>query len=80
MVNVIAQKYNGFVDQKKVGKFRTIQVRGARGSKASAWVKYIATFSRKSDLDRAKKWYQSHLVNHLRTYKTAGGYELWVND
>jgi len=32
------------------------------------------------DLDRAKKWYQSQLVNHLRTYKTAAGYELWGND
>ena len=49
-------------------------------SPRKTWVQYLATFSRKSDLDRAKKWYQSQLVNHLRTYKTAAGYELWGND
>jgi hypothetical protein len=79
MANVFVTKFNGVLDPKKVGKFKTITVQ-AGGSPRKTWVRYLATFSRKSDLDRAKKWYQSQLVNHLRTYKTAAGYELWGND
>jgi hypothetical protein len=77
--NIFVTKFNGAIDPQKAGKFKTLKIRAGKATRET-WVQYLATFSRKSDLDRAKKWYQSRLVTHLRTYKTAGGYELWGND
>lgn len=75
MANFLTKKFRGFVDPAKAGKAKTIQV-----SYGKTWVRYVGTFPRKSDLDRAKKWCLDMLANNVRSYKTAGGYELWINE
>jgi len=73
--NIFVSKFGGFIDPAKRGKFKNIKVGGLK-----SWVQYQASFRTKADLERAKRWYRSNLVNAVRTYKVKGGYELWGND
>jgi len=73
--NIFVSKFSGFIDPAKRGKFKDIR----QGSRKT-WVQYLASFRTKTDLERAKRWYRSNLVNAVRTYKVKGGYELWGND